>query len=201
MSREEFEAIVWEWKAESGGTIVKQLRRLGASCDWSRERFTMGDPDNPDDKMAEAVVKVFVQMYEEGLIYRDKRLVNWDPHFQTAISDLEVETKTVDGHYWHLKYPLAEGVSYEHPLVDDEGEITGYENRDYIIVATSRPETMLGDTAPIQKKGQGRLKLRRLMILMIMRLVNAQGIHPFLFWIPAHIFSPYLLSRRPITVN
>jgi len=147
MSREEFEAIVWEWKAESGGTIVKQLRRLGASCDWSRERFTMGDPDNPDDKMAEAVVKVFVQMYEEGLIYRDKRLVNWDPHFQTAISDLEVETKTVDGHYWHLKYPLAEGVSYEHPLVDDEGEITGYENRDYIIVATSRPETMLGDTA------------------------------------------------------
>ncbi len=146
MSREEFEAIVWDWKAESGGAIVNQLRRLGASCDWSRERFTMGDPDNPDDKMPEAVVKVFVKMYEEGLIYRDKRLVNWDPKFQTAISDLEVETKTVDGHYWHLRYPLADGVSYVHPLTDEDGNVTGHEKRDYIVVATSRPETMLGDT-------------------------------------------------------
>jgi len=146
MSREEFEAIVWDWKAESGGAIVNQLRRLGASCDWSRERFTMGDPDNPDDKMPEAVVKVFVKMYEEGLIYRDKRLVNWDPKFQTAISDLEVETKTVDGHYWHLRYPLADGVSYDHPLTDEDGNVTGHEKRDYIVVATSRPETMLGDT-------------------------------------------------------
>ena len=81
-----------------------------------------------------------------GLIYRDKRLVNWDPHFQTAISDLEVETKTVDGHYWHLRYPLADGVTYEHPITDEEGNVTGVETRDYVVVATSRPETMLGDT-------------------------------------------------------
>jgi len=96
--------------------------------------------------MADAVTKAFVDMYEAGLIYRDKRLVNWDPHFQTAISDLEVETKTVDGHYWHLRYPLADGVTYEHPIKDEEGNVTGHETRDYVVVATSRPETMLGDT-------------------------------------------------------
>jgi len=146
MSREDFEAKVWEWKAESGGNITQQLRRLGASCDWSREKFTLGDPSNPDDKMVEAVTKVFVKLYEDGLIYRDKRLVNWDPKFQTAISDLEVETKTVDGHYWHLRYPLEDGVTYEHPLTDEDGNVTGHESRDYIVVATSRPETMLGDT-------------------------------------------------------
>ncbi len=146
MSREDFEARVWEWKAQSGGNITQQLRRLGASCDWSREKFTLGDPANPDDKMVEAVTKVFVELYEQGLIYRDKRLVNWDPKFQTAISDLEVETKTVDGHYWHLRYPLADGVSYEHPLTDEDGNVTGHETRHYIVVATSRPETMLGDT-------------------------------------------------------
>ena len=163
MSREDFEAKVWEWKAESGGNITQQLRRLGASCDWSREKFTLGDPNDPNDKMVEAVTKVFVEMYdttfdettqtfrkkkpnEQGLIYRDKRLVNWDPKFQTAISDLEVETKTVDGHYWHLRYPLADGVSYEHPLTDEDGNVTGHQTRDYIVVATSRPETMLGDT-------------------------------------------------------
>ncbi|MEP1230454.1 MAG: valine--tRNA ligase [Litorimonas sp.] len=146
MSREDFEARVWEWKAESGGNITQQLRRLGASCDWSREKFTLGDPTNPDDKMVEAVTKVFVEMYEQGLIYRDKRLVNWDPKFQTAISDLEVETKTVDGHYWHLRYPLADGVTYEHPITDEDGKVTGHETRGYIVVATSRPETMLGDT-------------------------------------------------------
>jgi valyl-tRNA synthetase len=92
------------------------------------------------------VTKVFVDLYKKGLIYRDKRLVNWDPHFQTAISDLEVETKEVAGHYWHLRYPLADGVTYDHPLKDEEGNITGTETRDYIVVATSRPETMLGDT-------------------------------------------------------
>ena len=163
MSREDFEAKVWNWKAESGGTITQQLRRLGASCDWSREKFTLGAPNNPDDKMVEAVTKVFVELYdtvfdgttqafrkkkphEKGLIYRDKRLVNWDPKFQTAISDLEVETKTVDGHYWHLRYPLADGETYEHPITDEGGNVTGAETRDYIVVATSRPETMLGDT-------------------------------------------------------
>ena len=147
MTREQFLEHVWAWKAESGGNINQQLRRLGSSCDWSREKFTLGDPDDPTDKMAEAVTKAFVEMYEAGLIYRDKRLVNWDPHFQTAISDLEVETKTVDGHYWHLRYPLADGVSYEHPITDEEGNMTGHETRDYVVVATSRPETMLGDTA------------------------------------------------------
>jgi len=146
MTREEFLEHVWEWKAESGGNINQQLRRLGSSCDWSREKFTLGNPDDVNDKMAEAVTKAFVEMYEADLIYRDKRLVNWDPHFQTAISDLEVETKTVDGHYWHLRYPLADGVSYEHPITDEEGNVTGHETRDYVVVATSRPETMLGDT-------------------------------------------------------
>ena len=146
MTRDEFLEHVWAWKAESGGNINQQLRRLGSSCDWSREKFTLGDPADPSDKMAEAVTKAFVEMYNDELIYRDKRLVNWDPHFQTAISDLEVETKTVDGHYWHLRYPLADGVSYEHPITDEEGNVTGHETRDYVVVATSRPETMLGDT-------------------------------------------------------
>ena len=141
MGRDAFVEKVWEWKAESGGTIVRQLRRLGASCDWSRERFTL------DEGLNAAVRKVFVQLYREGLIYRDKRLVNWDPHFQTAISDLEVEQREVDGHYWHFAYPLAEGVTYDHPVVfDDDGKATAWETRDYIVVATTRPETMLGDT-------------------------------------------------------
>ncbi|MFA4892623.1 valine--tRNA ligase [Brevundimonas sp.] len=141
MGREAFVAKVWEWKAESGGTIVQQLRRLGASCDWSRERFTL------DPAMNAAVRKVFVQLHRDGLIYRDKRLVNWDPHFQTAISDLEVEQREMDGSYWHFAYPLADGVTYEHPVAwDGDGQPTDYETRDYIVVATTRPETMLGDT-------------------------------------------------------
>ncbi|MBJ7317803.1 MAG: valine--tRNA ligase [Brevundimonas sp.] len=140
MGREAFIDKVWEWKAESGGTIVRQLRRLGASCDWSRERFTL------DEGLNAAVRKVFVQLHKEGLIYRDKRLVNWDPHFQTAISDLEVEQREVDGAYWHFAYPLADGVTYEHPVAfDDEGKATEFETRDFIVVATTRPETMLGD--------------------------------------------------------
>jgi len=141
MGREAFLAKVWEWKAESGGTIVQQLRRLGASCDWSRERFTL------DEGLNAAVRKVFVQLHRDGLIYRDKRLVNWDPHFQTAISDLEVEQREMDGHYWHFAYPLADGVTYEHPVAfDEDGKATEWETRDYIVVATTRPETMLGDT-------------------------------------------------------
>jgi len=142
MGREAFVDKVWEWKAESSGTIQNQLRRLGASCDWSRERFTL------DEGLSAAVRKVFVQLYKEGLIYRDKRLVNWDPHFQTAISDLEVEQKEVDGAYWHFAYPLENGVTYQYPVAfDDEGKATEWETRDYIVVATTRPETMLGDTA------------------------------------------------------
>jgi valyl-tRNA synthetase len=122
MGRDAFVAKVWEWKAESGGTITNQLRRLGASCDWSRERFTL------DEGLSNAVRKVFVTLHKQKLIYRDKRLVNWDPHFQSAISDIEVEQKEVDGFFWHFAYPLEDG----------SGEI---------VVATTRPETMLGDTA------------------------------------------------------
>jgi valyl-tRNA synthetase len=146
LGREAFVDRVWAWKEESGGAIVGQLKRLGASCDWSREAFTMGERNDPENNMMRAVTKVFVELYNKGLIYRDKRLVNWDPHFQTAISDLEVDQREVAGHYWHLRYPLAGGVTYEHPVKDEDGAITGTETRDYIVVATSRPETMLGDT-------------------------------------------------------
>lgn len=142
LGREKFLEKVWEWKAESGGTILNQLKRLGASCDWSRERFTM------DEGLSQAVLKVFVQLYKEGLIYRDKRLVNWHPGLQTAISDLEVENIDVNGHMWHLRYPLADGVTYQFPVeFDEDGKPTGYETRDYVVVATTRPETMLGDVA------------------------------------------------------
>jgi len=121
-SREDFIQKVWEWKAESGGTITRQLRRLGCSMDWNREQFTM------DPHFTKAVVKVFVDLYNEGLIYRDKRLVNWDPRLKTAISDLEVETREIDGKFWHFKYPLSDGSGF-------------------ISVATTRPETMLADMA------------------------------------------------------
>ncbi|HXC60403.1 MAG TPA: valine--tRNA ligase [Steroidobacteraceae bacterium] len=122
LGREAFVKRVWEWKAQSGGTIVQQLRRLGASVDWSRERFTM------DEQLSRAVTEVFVRLFDEGLIYRGKRLVNWDPVLLTALSDLEVLSQEEEGHLWHLRYPLADG--------------TGH-----LVVATTRPETMLGDTA------------------------------------------------------
>src|SRR5665213_4054728 len=128
LGREKFLEEVWKWKAESGGAIVEQQRRLGASADWSRERFTM------DEGLSKAVTKAFVSLYntkdENGrsLIYKDKRLVNWDPRLQTAVSDLEVESIEVKGHLWHIKYPI-----------EDSDQ--------FIIVATTRPETLLGDTA------------------------------------------------------
>ena len=121
-SRDDFIAKVWEWKAESGGQITGQLRRLGASCDWANERFTM------DEGFSKAVIKVFVDLFNQGLLYRDKRLVNWDPGLKTAISDLEVETREINGKFWHFSYPLEDG----------SGTIT---------VATTRPETMLADMA------------------------------------------------------
>jgi valyl-tRNA synthetase len=142
MGREAFVERVWKWKAESGGTIVRQMRRLGCSCDWSRERFTL------DEGLSAAVRKVFVQLYKEGLIYRDKRLVNWHPELQTAISDLEVENIETKGSMWRLRYPLDGGVTYQHPVAfDEEGRPTEWETRDYLVVATTRPETMLGDAA------------------------------------------------------
>ena len=122
IGREAFLQYVWEWKAQSGGAITRQLRRLGASCDWAHERFTM------DEGFSRAVTKVFVELYRRGLAYRDRRLVNWDPKFHTAISDLEVEMREVDGHMWHFRYPLADGSGY-------------------IAIATTRPETILGDGA------------------------------------------------------
>ena len=147
LGREAFIERVWQWRHESGGQIINQLKRLGASCDWSRERFTMGEDGSQDDQMVQAVLKVFVQLYDEGLIYRDKRLVNWDPRFETAISDLEVENREVDGHFWHFKYPLAGGETYEYVEKDEDGNVTLSETRDYISIATTRPETMLGDGA------------------------------------------------------
>ncbi|MET0370802.1 MAG: valine--tRNA ligase [Sphingobium sp.] len=127
-TREQFVEKVWEWKEESGGTITSQLRRLGCSMDWANERFTM------DEGFSRAVIKVFVELHRRGLLYRDKRLVNWDPHFRSAISDLEVETVETKGGFWHFKYPLADGV------------LTA-EGKDHIVVATTRPETMLADMA------------------------------------------------------
>ena len=141
MGREDFIERVWSWKEQSGGTIINQLKRLGASCDWSRERFTM------DEGLSRAVLKVFVDLYRKGLIYRGKRLVNWDPQFETAISDLEVENIETDGHMWHFKYPLAGGETYEYVEKDEDGNVTLRETRDYISIATTRPETMLGDGA------------------------------------------------------
>ena len=133
MGREAFIKRVWEWKAESGGTIISQLKRLGASCDWSRERFTM------DEGLSRAVLKVFVALYREGLIYKDKRLVNWDPKLKTAISDLEVQQVESKGQLWHIKYPI-----------EGSGE--------FIVVATTRPETMLGDVAVAVHPQNERLK-------------------------------------------
>lgn len=127
-SRDDFVQKVWEWKATSGGQITGQLRRLGCSMDWAREQFTM------DPHFSRAVTHVFVELYRRGLLYRDKRLVNWDPKLKTAISDLEVETQEVKGHFWHFAYPLADGVTLPN-------------GADHIIVATTRPETMLADMA------------------------------------------------------
>ncbi|RCS24229.1 valine--tRNA ligase [Phyllobacterium salinisoli] len=138
MGREKFIERIWQWKAESGGMIANQLRRLGASCDWSRERFTM------DEGLSKAVLEVFVTLYKQGLIYKDKRLVNWDPKLLTAISDVEVESREVKGHLWHFRYPL------ENVPFDPENPHT------FIVVATTRPETMLGDTGVAVNPGDAR---------------------------------------------
>jgi valyl-tRNA synthetase len=198
MGRKEFLDRVWSWKEESGGTIIGQLKRLGASCDWSRERFTMGADGAPDDQMVRAVTKVFVELYRKGLIYRDKRLVNWDPHFESAISDLEVlqvekrgsfkwdrparddkEGKPLDlaalgkvlakdasGHLYYFDYPL-EGAVYDPDNADT-----------FIRVATTRPETMLGDTAVAVHPENERLKNligRNALLPLVGRLIPIVG--------------------------
>ena len=141
LGREKFLEKVWEWKESSGDAIINQLKRLGASCDWSRNRFTM------DAGFHDAVLKVFIDLYEKGYIFKGKRLVNWDPHFETAISDVEVEQVEVDGKMWHLRYELENGETYKHPVAfDSDGNPVEFETRKYLVVATTRPETMLGDT-------------------------------------------------------
>ena len=141
LGRDGFIEKVWEWKAQSGDIIEQQMRRLGTSGDWSRSSFTM------DPMASKAVIEAFVRLHEEGLIYRGQRLVNWDPVLKTAISDLEVENVEQDGFLWSIAYKLADGASYEHVERDADGNETLRETRDYLVVATTRPETMLGDAA------------------------------------------------------
>ena len=183
LGREAFIDRVWAWKAESGGAIVNQLRRLGASCDWERERFTM------DEGLSRAVLEVFVALYEQGLVYRDKRLVNWDPKLHTAISDLEVQQRETRGHLWHVRYPV-EG---------EEGRV--------ITVATTRPETMLGDTAVAVHPDDDRyaalvgryavlpLVGRRLRIVADEHADPAQGSGAVKIT-PAHDFNDFEVGRR-----
>ncbi|MCC6304859.1 MAG: valine--tRNA ligase [Rhodobacteraceae bacterium] len=151
-SRDAFVARVWQQKLRSRGNIKDQLTRLGASCDWAREAFTMsgapGAPAGEEGNFHDAVIRAFVALYRQGAIHRGKRLVNWDPHFETAISDLEVEQVEVDGQLWRLRYPLADGATWDCPVAfDAEGRASEWERRDHLVVATTRPETMLGDTA------------------------------------------------------
>ncbi|NCT89116.1 valine--tRNA ligase [Stenotrophomonas acidaminiphila] len=141
LGRDGFIDKVWEWKAHSGNVIEGQMRRLGTSADWSRSTFTM------DPGPSEAVVEAFVRWHEQGLIYRGQRLVNWDPVLKTAISDLEVESVEEDGFLWSIAYALEDGASYEHVELDADGNETLRETRHYLVVATTRPETLLGDTA------------------------------------------------------
>ncbi|MBP3140958.1 valine--tRNA ligase [Aliivibrio fischeri] len=186
--RDAFIDKIWEWKNESGGTITKQLRRLGASVDWDRERFTM------DDGLSNAVQEVFVRLYEEDLIYRGKRLVNWDPKLHTAISDLEVENKDKKGHMWHFRYPLASGVKTA-------------EGKDYIVVATTRPETMLGDTGVAVNPEDPRYKDligKEILLPIVNRLIPIVGDEHAdmekgtgcVKITPAHDFNDYEVGKR-----
>ncbi len=188
MSREQFLKRVWEWKAESGGTITEQLRRMGSSIDWSRERFTM------DEGLSEAVHEVFVRLYEEELIYRGKRLVNWDPKLHTAISDLEVESIDKKGFMWHFRYPLADGA------LTSEG-------KNYIVVATTRPETMLGDSAvavnPDDDRYQALIGKEIILPLVNRRIpiikdhyVDAEFGTGCVKITPAHDFNDYEVGKR-----
>ena len=186
--REAFIDKIWEWKGESGGTITQQLRRLGASVDWDRERFTM------DDGLSTATQEVFVRLYEEDLIYRGKRLVNWDPKLHTAISDLEVENKDKKGFMWHFRYPLANGVKTA-------------DGKDYIVVATTRPETMLGDTGVAVNPEDPRYKDligKEILLPIVNRLIPIVGDEHAdmdkgtgcVKITPAHDFNDYEVGKR-----
>ncbi|MBF4333744.1 valine--tRNA ligase [Vibrio anguillarum] len=186
--REAFIDKIWEWKGESGGTITKQLRRLGASVDWDRERFTM------DAGLSNAVQEVFVRLYQEDLLYRGKRLVNWDPKLHTAISDLEVENKDVKGHMWHFRYPLADGVKTT-------------DGKDYIVVATTRPETMLGDTGVAVNPEDPRYQAligKEIMLPIVNRRISIVGDEHAdmekgtgcVKITPAHDFNDYEVGKR-----
>ncbi len=202
MGRDAFLERVWKWKEQSGGAITGQLKRLGASCDWSRERFTL------DEGLNKAVNKVFVDLYNEGLIYRDKRLVNWDPHFETAISDLEVENREVKGHFWRLRYPIEDGSTWKRPVeFDEDGKPAAFEDCAYIIVATTRPETMLGDTAVAVHPDDERY---RHLVGKMVRLPIANRLIPIIAdeyadptkgtgavkITPAHDFNDYQVGKR-----
>ena len=189
MGRAKFLERVWKWKAESGGVIINQLKRLGASCDWSRERFTM------DEGLSRAVAKVFVELHAQGLIYKDKRLVNWDPKLLTAISDIEVQQIEVKGHLWHLRYPL-EGKNF-----DPEDAST------FIVVATTRPETMLGDTAVAvnpEDDRYGHLVGKNVVLPMVGRLIpivaddysDPEKGSGAVKITPAHDFNDFEVGRR-----
>src|SRR5271155_3224627 len=183
LGRDGFVARVWQWREESGGTITRQLRRLGASPDWRRERFTM------DPALATAVRRVFVQLYREGLIYRDQRLVNWDPVMHTVISDLEVQSRETKGSLWHIRYPLA--------------ELPGR----VIIVATTRPETMLGDTGVAVHPSDSRFAIRgekavplpltdRLIPIVADEHANPETGSGAVKITPAHDFNDFEVGRR-----
>ncbi len=188
LGREKFLEKVWEWKEQSGGTITRQIRRLGSSVDWSRERFTM------DEGLSEAVKEAFVRLHEDGLIYRGKRLVNWDTKLHTAISDLEVENHDEKGHLWHLRYPLADGAKTAEGL-------------DYLVVATTRPETMLGDAAVAVHPEDERYKAligRHVLLPLVGRLipivaddyVDREFGTGCVKITPAHDFNDYEVGKR-----
>lgn len=188
LGRDEFIKRIWNWKEQSGGTITRQMRRLGNSVDWDSERFTM------DDGFYKAVQEVFIRLYNEGLVYRGKRLVNWDPKLHTAISDLEVENKEEKGYFWHLRYPLADGA-------------TTQDGKNYVVVATTRPETMLGDTAVAVHPDDERYQhlIGKFVILpLVNRLIPVIADHHAdpekgsgcVKITPAHDFNDYAVGKR-----
>ncbi len=188
LGRDEFIRRVWQWKEQSGGTITKQMRRLGASVDWSRERFTM------DEGLSCAVTEVFVRLYDEDLIYRGKRLVNWDPKLRTAISDLEVENREIKGSMWYIRYPLADGLKTK-------------EGKDHLLVATTRPETLLGDTAvavnPADERYQDLIGKELILPLVGRRIPIVADMHADMTTgtgcvkiTPAHDFNDYQVGKR-----